>query len=353
MLFAMCALLPAAPGAARQGAIHGRITDRDGNAPVAGVAVTVRGSERFVTTNTNGAFSFADLRPGLYWLDFRMLGYADRTDSVRITNESLDLAVTLARRPVDLEPIEVTPRVGRITTWLAERGFSRRGMDGSALLHATGGQLRHKAARNLDALLRATKGVRVRRLADGGGEIRLEPSPQADGEPCIVTVYLNGSVVEFGRLNALDMGKRQSASRAMRFDDLLRIDDIDGIELYGPDDSPVAAGCGALLLWSDPLRPTIDETFSGIVKGVAVDTGTGAPLVNVRIRLVPGDASTLTDSRGQFEFPDVTPGDYEIEAVVDGRSPWNYGITVKAYGTTSVEIRLDPDPTRARRPLNT
>ena len=135
----------------------------------------------------------------------------------------------------------------------------------------------------------------------------------------------------------------QRASRPIRFDDVVLLGDIDGIELYGPGESPVSSerGCGTLLVWNSMLRPQLDEAFTGSVRGVAVNDSTGAVMGGVKIRLRPGGLEAVTDVAGRFEFPALLPGDYEILAEYPGAEPWRGVVTVRAFGVIDVELRLE------------
>jgi hypothetical protein len=328
-------------GTAQDSMVRGRVVDDERGNVLGGVAVSLRDGERTVFTNEAGEFSIARLRSGVHALRFRMLGYADRTDSVAVPEgETVEVMIRLSARAVPLEAVAVTARVGRIATWLASKGFSQRTLAGDGMLHLTHGDVMMQSGRNLDEIMRRTEGVRVRRLANGGGELLLEPSPLPDGRPCQVSVYLNGAAVDFGRFNWTGVEWRQRASRPMRFDDLLRLSEVDGIELYGPDERPVAdAACGTLLLWSSALRPQIDEPFVGRVRGTAVD-GTGLAVEGVRVSLQPLGLSAVTDANGQFSIEDVPPGEYEMRAVAEGASPWIGNVRVRAFAVLDIELRI-------------
>lgn len=339
------AFLLAAQAGAQQPMLTGRVLDGETGALLQGVEVTIRGAGRVVLTDERGLFRFGGLAAGTHWLEFRRLGYGERADSVTLTEDDVELEVEvrLSTRPVAMQPLRVTVRAGALDVWLASKGFPQRRAESRALLHTTHDEIGRTTVRSLNDLLRRVPEVRIRRFADGGGEIRLEPSPLPSGEPCPVSVYLNGYAVEFGRLNWSGGRWDLRASRPIRYDDLVPLADIDGIELYGPGESPVAAEsvCGTLLLWSRVLRPQLDEPFTGRLHGAVVDDATGAVVAGVTVRLTPGLHEVVTDGRGLFAFPSLPPGEYRMEADYPDAAPWRGALTVKAFGTTEVELRLE------------
>jgi len=340
---AVTVLFVIAPVSGQTSSIRGRVIDQDTRAGIRGVMIRIQSANRAVLSNEEGAFLLQRLRPGRHELRFEMLGFTARSDTVAVSmDEEVTVVVAIARRPIELPPLRVEARVGARTAWLGARGFFQRGETGQARLHLTQEQLVHQTARNLQEVLRHTPGVRIRRLVDGGGELLLDPSPLPNGERCPVSVYLNGSRVEFGKFIWKGVRWDQTAMRPMRFDDLLQLEEVDGIELYGPEESPVATGsCGVLLLWSEKIRPTVDEPLTGTVRGQAVDAASGAPIAGVRVTLRPGSMTILTNDSGQFEFADVVPGGYELIAEQAGAEAWHGGIQVRAYGIVTIELQIE------------
>jgi hypothetical protein len=336
-------LLAVVPAAAQSAAIAGRVIERESGRPLTGVTVTLHDQPFQIVTDEAGRFSVTQLASGWHHLEFRRLGYATRRDSVRVAaHDAVELEVRLDIEAVGLAPIAVMVNVGGITAWLASRGFARRGLEGGAALHLDYDQLQHLHYQNLREVLRSVPGVEIRSTAGGGSRLLLAPDPRTRTGSCAVAVHLNGARVEFGRFNWTGAGG-VSASRPVRFDDLLRVREVDGIELYGPENDPVASDstCGTLLLWSARLRPTVNEEFTGAVRGTALDDGTGAPLAGVRVTLEGTGLSVVTDGNGRFELPSVLPGRYLVIAEYPDAERWQATVRVRAYSVVELELRVE------------
>jgi protocatechuate 3,4-dioxygenase beta subunit len=51
--------------------------------------------------------------------------------------------------------------------------------------------------------------------------------------------------------------------------------------------------------------------------------------------------ATSTDAQGQFSFPDILPGTYEVRAYWDGAwSEWQHNLIVRAGKTTEITLRV-------------
>lgn len=229
-----------------------------------------------------------------------------------------------------------------LSPWLVSTGFASRRAEAKGLLHLARREIALESARTVIDVLRRVPGVRIRRLADGGSQILLDPTLDPDGGQCEVGVYLNGSAVDFGRFNLSGPGVRQPASRPVRVDDILPLHDIDGLELYAPDASPVMSQstCGALLLWSAQLRRTVDEPLRGGVRGSVTGDADGAPVAGARVTLRPLDVTRTTDQTGVFVFDDVPPGRYDLTVEVAGAPPWSAELTVKAFAVFELDVRV-------------
>ena len=109
-LVATCAALLAAPVAAQDGSITGRVTDLETGTPVADAAVRVLGLESAATTtNRDGNFSLA-VPAGTHSIVVTRLGYeTHRTDGVTATaGASVPLTIALRSRALALNRLVVT-----------------------------------------------------------------------------------------------------------------------------------------------------------------------------------------------------------------------------------------------------
>jgi hypothetical protein len=229
------------------------------------------------------------------------------------------------------------------SAWLASKGFLHRQAKNTALVHVSRDDLRQQSARDLNEFLRNVPGVRVRDLPNGGHEVLLDPSPLPGGGACHVGTYLNGGRVELRQFDLTPGSADQRRPRRVRLNDFVSFRDIDGLELYGPRDSPVAsdASCGVLLIWSFADREAADVPFTGAVKGIALRNTDGTPIQGARITLRTLGHNAVTDAQGQFTFPAVPAGNYDIIAEVTGAPAWHGFIEVRAFGTVNLELRLE------------
>jgi sulfatase modifying factor 1 len=116
-VFACCLLAAMAVEATTQtntGSVRGFVRDQMG-APVAGATVVARdpdmGVERSATTNADGFYSLAGLRPGTYQLVVRFAGLADQTRRTQVlVGQVLNIDFRLASTPIALEALVVTAR---------------------------------------------------------------------------------------------------------------------------------------------------------------------------------------------------------------------------------------------------
>jgi hypothetical protein len=283
----------------------------------------------------------------VYWLDITALGYAPRADSILLGRDAtIDVEARLSADPVALPDLVVTARSGPTAAWLASRGVPQRAATEGGILHATRRDLTFQGIRDLRSLIRRAPNVRLRELVDHGSKLLIEPSPLPDGSPCVVEIYLNGVAVNLGNLSEINFrGEVSRRPRPLRFDDLVAVEDIDALELYGPNDSPVAsaAGCGALLIWSVAKRRDWDDGFRGAIHGTVVDEATGQSLRNVRITLQPGGVATVSDDTGAFEIDNLLPGEYVLNVEHADAESWQATVRIQAYGIVTVDLRVTGD----------
>lgn len=143
------------------------------------------------------------------------------------------------------------------------------------------------------------------------------------------------------------MERCRGRPRPLRFDDLASVEEIDALELYGPDDSPVASAtdCGALLNWSAARRRDWDNELRATLRGTVVDETTGVPVQNARITLSPGGVTATSGAAGAFEIDNLLPGEYVLRVEQGDAEPWQATVRVQAFGVLTVDLRVS---TRSR-----
>ena len=210
------------------------------------------------------------------------------------------------------------------SVWLARLGFFERQASGRALIAITGDDL--GTPRDVIERLGALEGVDII-TGRHGREFRLRAGTPDACEP---DLFLNGSRIQ-----------RRGGWGTTWFLDLFRPHEIDGIELYNGENSPVGhpEECGAFLVWSKYRAGRSEVDFTGIVFGRVINTQ-GQPVRNCAIALEPGDHTDRTDAHGQFTFVRITPGLVNVRAGT-GDGGLLDEIEVRASARTTVEIIRD------------
>lgn len=114
--------------------------------------------------------------------------------------------------------------------------------------------------------------------------------------------------------------------------------------LYNPsvgDFTVVRAG--PFVTAMQPVALGDDEQLTGIV-GVLTDAATGDALSGVTVRTGQGQTGTFTDTRGEFLFDDLIPGQHVLEFSMIGYATRADTIRVTASRVTNVEVSLSVDP---------
>jgi hypothetical protein len=247
---------------------------------------------------------------------------------VRIIPAHMALLVAMLFTPVMATAVSAQ---SRDSVWLASKGYFIRRATGDGILFRDAGELAVYRGRNLSDALRGQPGVVLRRTLRGAYELRLA-AEERDGD-CAVDVFVNGSLVDLPR-----------AHDGVPIDAVARPLAVTAFELHGAETSPVAAegeACGHLLIWSARLRSVSEEPFIGMVRGRAVDAASGRGVRGVRVRMIPGEHEVVSDESGAFTIASVTPAYYSVTAEVEGYPRWSSMLRVRAFGTTSLELRLE------------
>jgi hypothetical protein len=236
----VAALLAAAATPSAAQAVHGRVLERGTDRPVPSAIVELRtGSEVRAQARTldDGSFMLVVPGEGTYRVAAARMGYESllTADLVIQRLDSVALVFRMTSTAVALAPVEAksTPRQppARLAGFYQRSGRRRQG---HFLTRDIIDQAR--ASRTSD-LLRRIPGLAFRQTRKGGFAIRGRGG-------CEPQVYLDGMDVNmFGTATSVD--------------DLVRPEDLEGIEVYGSSSIPVEFNrnhpgdqCGAVMLWT-------------------------------------------------------------------------------------------------------
>ncbi len=83
-----------------------------------------------------------------------------------------------------------------------------------------------------------------------------------------------------------------------------------------------------------------EEDFTGTINGIVTDADSGEPMNAVNISLNPGGKSAVTGTDGRYEFLDLEPGQYTVQAAKNDYQTNTKHVTVVAGGTVKADIVL-------------
>ncbi|HEX9939859.1 MAG TPA: carboxypeptidase regulatory-like domain-containing protein [Longimicrobium sp.] len=239
--FAIAALVLCAAAPAGAQTVHGRVLERGSDAPIARVTVELRDGDLVrarAQTDSAGVFDLDVPGAGTYRLSAERVGYT-RVLSERVvvaSLDSLDVLFHMATDAVVLDPVRVSASQ-RLTSPLIvafyERVAARR--QGRFMTREQIATLR--SVRTSD-VLRRVAGITMRPTRRGGVALRARGG-------CEPLVFIDG-------MQASMYGNTFSV------DDLVRPDDLEGIEVYSGAsipiqfvrDGPMGTNCGAIMLWT-------------------------------------------------------------------------------------------------------
>ncbi len=233
--------------------IVGVLADAETGSLLSGVAVRAGSGPSGTFTDLRGEFVFDELTPGQHVLEFSMIGYAPRADTVRVTpGRVTNVRVSLSVDPVALEPIEVS--VERREVKLHEVDFYRRRATGFGK-YIDRQEIERRGPMDVTELLTGMPGVEIypdpinslqKYVVLRSGRLPF-PTTGQDGRPgydrCFPTVYVDG-------IRTIDGG-----SEPARLDSFLNTMSIAGIEVYTSEAGlPAQYGrgtfCGVILVWT-------------------------------------------------------------------------------------------------------
>lgn len=237
---ALLAVAAATPAAAQT--VHGRVVERGSDTPVPSATVELRDGNMVrgrVQTDPDGEFNLDIPGAGEYRLSAERVGYiALLSEELRVGSlDSLDVLFHMTSDAVTLQPVQVTAAKRFTSPLIAafyERANQRRQgrfmtREQIAVLHS---------ARTSD-VLRRVAGLSVRPNRRGQTALRARGG-------CEPLVFIDGMQVNM------------YGGSAFSVDDLVRPDDLEGIEVYSGAsvpiqfvrDGPLGSNCGAILLWT-------------------------------------------------------------------------------------------------------
>ncbi len=238
---AIAVSLAAQPVAAQQAAvrIHGTVRHQKSKELLSGAEVRVVGTDRTLHTGADGAFEFADLAPGKFVIEARLIGFQPVRASFELAGgQNREIGFVMAPFATPLPEVKVAANPA-MTGQMAE--FYRRRAEGHGH-YITRADLERLHPMLLSDVLDQVPGVRIechdrRCWVDMG---RVQPSLIGDPK-CHVQYFVDG--VRYGTsAEEVDINS-------------FKPDDIEGIEVYrGMAGVPARytgrdVRCGVVLIW--------------------------------------------------------------------------------------------------------
>jgi hypothetical protein len=220
---------------AAQATITGTIKEDSSKVKLAGVEIVVQALDRKVATDSAGRFTMGGLAHGIHIILIRAIGYQPvRLQAYLVSNDTLDVELTLKKSIVQLAPLEVT--ASAVPPGLREFE-ERRTLGMGEYIDWT--RIRKEDFRRTSDLFRGVHGVRIG--YDRSGQAYLSSSRGN----CPMQIVLDG-------LSIYKPGSPGSPPSI----DLWSLVNIDAIEVYrGASTTPMqyagkGAGCGTVMLWT-------------------------------------------------------------------------------------------------------
>ena len=105
----------------------------------------------------------------------------------------------------------------------------------------------------------------------------------------------------------------------------------------------VGAALALAFAWLPRFATAEEPPPQAIVHGTVVDATSGQPVAPARVTLHPEPLhETLTDKDGEFRFPPVAPGPYEIEIRRLGYAIARIAVNAHPDSTAGIAVKLDP-----------
>ena len=137
--------------------LSGEIMDGSAGRPLPGVIVRVEGTPLQLLSDDDGRFVFSGIRPGIYTLSLRSLGYDGATAPVEVeAGQSVHVRLALEARAVEIEGVVVTAR-SQAESAIRTSPFRRGIVYGEVMALEE-----ERGARAFEVLSRSAPGIRVR-----------------------------------------------------------------------------------------------------------------------------------------------------------------------------------------------
>jgi hypothetical protein len=228
-------LLAGASQLAAQAAITGVIKEDSSKTKLSGVEVVVQALDKKATTDTAGRFTMGGLAHGIHIIVVRAIGYQPiRLQAYLVTNDTLEVELSLKKSIVELAPLEVT--ASAVPAGLQEFEERRNSVQGEFIDWT---RLRKEEFRRTSEMFRGIHGVRIG--YDRNGQAILTSSRGN----CPMQIVLDGLAIY-----------KSGAPGGPPSIDLWSIANLDAIEVYGgASTTPMqytgkGAGCGTVVLWT-------------------------------------------------------------------------------------------------------
>ena len=245
------------PGQGPTANIAGTVTDSLIEIPIASAEVLVNG-DHVAVTDVEGGFWLPSvpLSWGSNLLEFRRLGYEPKQAELWTSTEEGELNMKVELMPVAVRMPEVVVE-GERTVYHFGRmgGFIRRSRAGLGH-YITRQDIDKSQPLNVTELLRRVPRILLTPTSSGNMvRILRQTSVQGNCAPEIIVDGIRLNVVEGQVMKSKD-GEDLYQGREILIDDLVGLDDVDGIEVYtGPSSTPaelsmVGTDCGVILIWT-------------------------------------------------------------------------------------------------------
>lgn len=262
--------------------IRGRLLDLGSEVPIRAGLITLRDADKSplaaVFTDEDGHWEFDLPGPGVYYVEASRLDYAPWVAGPLQVGEEddLDSVFHLRRRPVELEPIEVSVTATRLH--LERAGFYERQRSNFGYFMSPEDIQRREVSRVTDLLTRVP-GVRLVSMSTGsvgGRYVTLRGSNLSDGSICRPRVFVDGLLYAAGDSRPRRLVENEETEmqeellrridQGLSLDDIGPAKDIAAIEVYrSASQVPVQFGgtsvetlCGVIVVWTrrgTPMGP--------------------------------------------------------------------------------------------------